>query len=185
MVQISIDAAVHPGWAEKNRAVAGGEVQYMPYPDGPELHMLKRAVHIIERNIYRKNVACNRYFATLKKDNPVSFDDVWDDKNVWINLDPRPIAGFSGFTANSKPKEITLSARSYRRSVWFVVAVIVHELAHVAGAPADGLKTDPNWEAAEKSLLHCGLRTFFHLDEPKTALSESPPPAADSESVPA
>jgi hypothetical protein len=47
------------------------------------------------------------------------------------------------------------------------------------------LKTDPNWEAAEKSLLHCGLRTFFHLDEPKTALSESPPPAADSQSVPA
>jgi len=178
MVQISIDAAVHPGWAEKNRAVAGGEVQYMPYPDGPELHMLKRAVHIIERNIYRKNVACNRYFATLKKDNPVSFDDVWDDKNVWISLDPRLPANFDGFTGNDHPKDITIAARSFRRNVWFVVSVIVHELAHVAGAPSEWYS-----DAAERSLLHCGLRAFYHPSKQKTATSESPPPAADSETV--
>ena len=184
MVQINTDGTVHPGFVEKNRAIAGGEVQYKPYPDGLELHMLKRAVHIIDRNIYRKNVACSRYFKTLNPDSPLSFDDVWGDKDVWINLDPRSIADFNGFNANSKPKEITIAARSYRRNVWFVVAVVVHELAHVAGAPAEGFKTNPNWDAAEKSLLHCGLRTFYHLDERTTAMSEGPPPAVDLESAP-
>jgi len=67
-----------------------------------------------------------------------------------------------------------------------VVAVVVHELAHVAGAPPDGLKTNPKWDAAEQSLLHCGLRAFYHLDERvkagrTSAMSESPPPAPASE----
>ena len=158
---------------------------FMPYPDGPELHVLKRAVYIIEHNIYKKNVGCNRYFATLSSQKPVSFDDVWDDEKVWINFDPRSIADFYGFNSNDHPKEITIAARSFRRNVWFVTAVVVHELAHVAGAPPDGLKTNPRWDDAEKSLLHCGLRAFYHLGErtKATAMSERPPPAIDSESA--
>jgi len=178
MVQINTAPAVHPGFSEKNRIITGGEIQYMPYSDGPELHMLKRAVYIIEHNIYRKNVACSRYFKSLSKDNPLSFDDVWEDKDVWINLDPRPGANFDGFNANDHPKDITIAARSFRRNVWFVVSVIVHELAHVAGAPSEW-KSD----AAERSLLHCGLRAFYHPSEQRTVMSEGPPPAADSETV--
>jgi hypothetical protein len=176
---------VHAGWKEPHAARTGGEVQFMPYPDGPELHMLKRVVYIIEHNIYRKNVGCNRYFATLSSDKSVNFDDVWEDKDIWINLDPRPSTNFDGFNANTKPKEITIAAQSFRRNVWFVTAVLVHELAHVAGAPPDGLKSNPRWDDAEKSLLHCGLRAFYHLGErtKATATSESPPPAADSETV--
>jgi hypothetical protein len=57
MVQINTDPAARPGWKEPHAARTGGEVQFMPYPDGPELHMLKRAVYIVEHNIYRKNEA--------------------------------------------------------------------------------------------------------------------------------
>ena len=178
MVQINTDGAVHTGFTETNRLIYGSEVQYMPYPDGPELHMLKRAVYIIEHNIYRKNVACSRYFETLNKDKPLSFDDVWQDKDVWINLDPRQPANFDGFNSNAHPKDITIAARAFRRNVWFVTSVIVHELAHVAGAPPES-KSD----AAERSLLHCGLRAFYHLDDRRRAMSESPPPAVNSESA--
>ncbi|MBU4298093.1 MAG: hypothetical protein L6365_02205 [Desulfobulbaceae bacterium] len=55
-----------------------------------------------------------------------------------------------------------------------VAHTILHELAHVAGAP--GLRVAPKSLAAERSVLYCGLRKRF---DPKAFGSLEISPAGD------
>jgi hypothetical protein len=153
MVRINDDGRVHQSFVEKHPALSSGEVRFWPYDEGRTLTELKRAVAILKNNVYRKNVACNRYFSKLGR----SFDSIFEDDSIWINWDPRLHAGFDGFTSSTRPKnEITICERAFRRNVWFICAVLVHEFAHIAGAPGR-----PS-HAAEQSLLHCGLSALFN-----------------------
>jgi hypothetical protein len=91
--------------------------------------------------------SADRYFKTLP--NGRTLTALLNDSSIWINFDP---AG-TEFGANSvaHPNEIAIGTRSFRIGRWTVLATIIHELAHVNGAPGG---TD---RRAEEALLHCGL----------------------------
>jgi hypothetical protein len=73
---------------------------------------------------------------------------VWGDASVFISRDPSNQQGNFGATLG---KDITITRFSLRMGRWTVAATLVHELAHVNGAPG----TDTQ---AEDTLLSCLLR---------------------------
>jgi hypothetical protein len=72
---------------------------------------------------------------------------VWNDPGVWVSYDPGGQGGRYGATLGN---EITITAYSLRMGRWTVAATLVHELAHVNGAPG----TD---KQAEHTLASCLL----------------------------
>lgn len=134
------------------------ETRYWPYDDGKSLHLLQRAIFIIQHNIYKKNNACNRYFRTLSPaGSSRSFDEVWDDAGIFINYEPRTGLGWDGVT-NGANTEISLGEDAFRHqggNRWYVTAVLVHELAHCAGAGGS-----PSI-AASTALKSCGLTALY------------------------
>src|SRR4051812_26238695 len=95
MPQINLAASGHGTLIQF--AGTAGEERYGPYPaKGHALGTIQHAVRIIQNNIYKKNVSCNKRFNTLTKAR--SFDDVWSDKSIWINYDLRN-AGYFGATS--------------------------------------------------------------------------------------
>ena len=81
-----------------------------------------------------------------------TFDDVFNDQDIWISYHWDKSAGFDGLTSMKKEKEITISQSAFDRGLRAVAATIVHELAHVNGAPAA-----PS-TAAESTLQNCGFQ---------------------------
>ena len=131
------------------------EARFWPYPDNsPQLKVLKHAFHIIKHNIYKKNNACNAYFRKLASGR--SFDDVWNDSRVWVSYEDRTGLGWDGQTNAVGGTEITLGEDAFRqRNIWYLTAVLVHELAHVGGAGVAPSK------AASEALKSCGLAALY------------------------
>jgi hypothetical protein len=150
MPQINLAASGHGTLIQF--AGTADEERYEPYPaKGHALGTIQHAVRIIQNNIYKKNVSCNKRFKTLTKGR--SFDEVWSDKSIWINYDPRN-AGYFGATS-AADTDITVCDFAFKKGVWSVVATIVHELAHTNGAgPAPSMD-------AEDSLNFCGLGALY------------------------
>jgi hypothetical protein len=152
MPQINLAGGPH-GTTTTDEGTAD-ETRYWPYPRGDSLRLLQRAFFIITHNIYKKNVACNRYFRHLAGGR--SFDDVWDDATIWINYEPRVGLGWDGATDQTGGKEITIGEAAFqKKNVWYVVGVLVHELAHANGAGG------PPSRAAAEALKHCGLNALY------------------------
>jgi hypothetical protein len=143
MPSVNDDGTIHASFIE-------GGIRFWPYDGGASRATLKRAINIIQKNIFGKNVSCNSYFSHLPGGR--SFDDIWRDPAFWINWDNRPNPGFYGATSSANPTEITISQFALNKGAWVTVATIVHEMAHVNGAPG-GSST-----AAEDSLPRCGLK---------------------------
>jgi hypothetical protein len=128
----------------------GGEARWWPFSGGTPRKTLASAMAIVQKNI-RNSSSCNNYFSRLSGTR--SFKDVWDDAGVWIHWDPRGDPGFYGVTTHEFPvADVTISNFALNKGVWVTVATLVHELAHVNGAPG-GTST-----AAEDALPQCGLR---------------------------
>lgn len=121
-----------------------------PYSDPKILHTLKQALFILKHNI-RGMRPCNKCFSALPGGR--TFDDVFDDASVFISFDPS--GPDSGATDSVGGKDITVGKREFRVGRWSVAATLVHEFAHVNGAPG-GLSA-----AAETTLTCCGLRGLF------------------------
>jgi hypothetical protein len=85
-----------------------------------------------------------------------SFDDVFNDRDIWISYHWDKSTGFDGLTSMKKEKEITISQSAFDRGLRAVAATIVHELAHVNSAPAA-----PS-TAAESTLQNCGFSDQFN-----------------------
>lgn len=154
MPQINLDGGPH-GRVTRLAGTANEE-RYWPYPTGRSLDCLRRAISIIDKNIFKKNNACNIYFKTLTT-GPASrsFDDVWTDPAIWIGYDPRTGVAWDGSTTPDN-KDISIGEDAFKRgSVWYVTAVLVHELAHTAGAGG------PPSKAASTALKHCGLAALY------------------------
>jgi len=128
----------------KGPAPLPGGHQYLPYTDWSYLHTLKRAIHIIDTRI-RDNAGCNASFKALPGGR--TFAQIWTDKSVWINFDPSKQDGDYGATRGS---DTTITAFSLMRGHWTVAATLIHELAHVNGAPG-------NTHQAEATLKSCLL----------------------------
>jgi hypothetical protein len=155
MAKINLDGGPH-GSLTTNAGTAD-ETRFWPYKPGRALDCIKKAVWIVEHNIFKKNVPCNRYFKTLRADGTArSFDDVWSDPDIWISYEPRVGLGWDGATNAVDGKEITIGEEAFAKgNVWYVVGVLVHELAHTNGAGG------PPSKAASTALKFCGLAALY------------------------
>jgi hypothetical protein len=134
-------------YSSTNRDAAGnGAVLFWPYDGGKPRETLKQAMAIIQHSVVGKvgpATQCGKFFAGLP--NHQTFDQVWS--SLWINWHPYSGCGFLGATSRG---EITLSNDCFDKGVWVAVATIMHEMAHVNGAPA-------GTSAAEDTLKNCGM----------------------------
>jgi len=113
---------------------------------------LGRAIQYIDSRV-KKHDPCNSYFRKPPKGR--SFAEIWDDPDVWLNFAPKlPDWGFT-----RDPKDVLISKEAFKQGHLFVAATIVHELAHVGGAPGTG--ANPPSNAAEVALKYCLLTQQF------------------------
>lgn len=96
--------------------------------------------------ITREIVSADEYFRTLPLGR--SLTDLLNDGSLWVNFDP--VMTEFGRT-NTVHREIAIGKSAFRIGRWTVLATLVHELAHIDGAPGG------NDRRAEEALLHCGL----------------------------
>jgi hypothetical protein len=112
--------------------------------------------------VARRMPSANRYFSRLPQGRTLT--SLLEDRTIWINYNPA--TGSYGQTSLLHPTEIAFGHTSFRRGRWTVLATLIHELAHVGGAPGG---EDPR---AEQTLLHCGLGRWSELhgdlDDPRT-----------------
>jgi hypothetical protein len=85
------------------------------------------------------------------------------DRRIWINYAPELYArGMRQEGSN----EIGIGELAYLRGKMIVLATLIHELAHIAGAPGGDSR------AAEDALIHCGLgkqsEADRNIDDPGT-----------------
>lgn len=136
----------HPGW-----------VTVLP-KHRPQVNWARSRAKVIARDM----ASANRYFSGLP--NGRSLTSLLNDRSIWINYDPSA----TEFGANSvaHPNEIAIGPSAFRIGRWTVLATLIHELAHVDGAPG-GASTQ-----AEEALLHCGLGRWSEFrtgrDDPHT-----------------
>ena len=79
-----------------------------------------------------------------------------NNSDIWISYHSRTGDGFFGLTSTKRPKEITITGDAFAGGIRVVAATIVHELAHVNGAPGA-----PS-SMAEGSLNSCGFGDQFN-----------------------
>jgi hypothetical protein len=124
--------------------------RYWEYSNKSSLAILKQAIFIIQSNVKGMRT-CNDSFKNLP--NGRSFDDVWADNSVWINYEDRTDRDWYGITLGGG-HEISISESAFKKGRWWVAGTLVHELAHVNGAPGDT-------GAADATLIPCGLRNAY------------------------
>jgi hypothetical protein len=129
-----------------------GRHQWLAYPDEQKKKVVAAALFILKHNI-RGSKPCNDCFTRLPGGR--TFDDVLDDPAVFISFDPSNHEGDFGATIGS---DVTITDFSIRMGRWTVAATLVHELAHVNGAPGG------DSAEAESTLICCGLKKLFHPD---------------------
>jgi len=140
MPSINTTASGHPSPVNTRR-------QYLPYSSAEDRYLvtLRMAMDIINSRI-RGHAPCNAAFRALPGGR--SFADVWNDNSVWINYDPDSNPGYFGARVGN---DVTISKYAYLMGHWTVVATLVHEFAHVNGAPGG------NSTQAEDTLRRCLL----------------------------
>ena len=124
-----------------------------------------KALSYIDRKC-ASSKSCNGYFQGLSTRKPITLRKILDDKTIYIyRLKPAK----SGITLHQLPAGFCMSWGDAFANIGInelvlsdtmrTAAAILHELAHVAGAP--GRREDPKSNAAEKSLIYCGLRKYY------------------------
>lgn len=158
MSKINILSTAH---GNKSETYSGGLIiNYNVFPnatttDKTRLAKVTKAYNIID-NLDKKidlNGPCNKYFRTLPKGK--SFHHFWRDNTIFINFSPSLTGGFFGAT-HSNNKDVCVSAWCLdNHNHWMVAATIVHEFAHIGGAPG-GTSHD-----AEKAVEKCGFKPQY------------------------
>lgn len=121
---------------------------YLPYTDAAKKRVVEDALFILRNNV-KGMKPCNDCFTKLP--NGRTFDDILDDNAVFICYDPS-----SRWRANTLGNDITVNEWSIKVGRWMVANTLVHEFAHINGAPV----TD---HQAEGVVACCG---FAALEDP-------------------
>lgn len=105
--------------------------------------------------------AADKYFMSLGKKR--SLTNLLADRRIWINYAvDLPIRGIRQDGSN----DIGMGELAYLRGKDMVLATLIHELAHIAGAPGGKSR------AAEEALIHCRLGKHSEaktgVDDPDT-----------------
>lgn len=142
MIQINIGD--HTG-SENN-------IPFNPVPDKWRNDLRWARQHAIR--VSRHNPAADRYFRKLPRGR--TFTSLIGDSGIWINHFNDPdVYGFTFSNAN-----IWLSDAAFTGGRWTLLATLIHELAHVAGAIGGGAlcsNYSTPCHAAERAVLECGL----------------------------
>ncbi len=82
----------------------------------------------------RDHRGCNSSFSALSGGR--SFKNMFDGTTIWINYDPNNSGSDWGWTIPStNPNDIVICKYALRMGKWSTAATIVHEMAHLNGAP--------------------------------------------------
>jgi hypothetical protein len=129
--------------------------------------IISNALTYIENNCAASR-PCNNYFLGLSKRAPISLADILKTKTLQIfRLEPpedkrlQDLPGGFTFAWGDNYAQIGLNELMLTDTM-SAASVLLHELAHVAGAP--GRREDPKSIAAETALLKCGMRKYFDKD---------------------
>lgn len=110
------------------------------------------------------NPSCDAFFRSLPHGRTLG--NMINDASIWVNYGPGIAAPYYG-KAYFATGEIGIADRAFRMGRWTVLATIIHELAHINGAPGHGGDT-----RAEEAVYHCGLGTreeyYGLVDDPRT-----------------
>lgn len=120
------------------------------------LNAIKDAVNIVNRLDKKINLygPCNTYFKSLPMGK--NFSTFWRDNSIFIDFSPDATNGFYGAT-HSSLKDVCISAWCLDNNhKWMIAATIIHEFAHVAGAPG-GMD-----HSAEKAADTCGFKPQYN-----------------------
>ncbi|WP_076070165.1 hypothetical protein [Sphingomonas montana] len=147
MIQINVGdhTPIYPLW----RAVPSGNRHMLTWS--------RERAHWIARNL----PGADAYFKVLPFQKTLT--SLLADKTIWLNYEDNPSR--YGATSTNNYKDIAISSTAFRQGRWVVLATLIHELAHVAGAPGFS-------HAAEQAVLACGLGRRSELihdkDDPRT-----------------
>ncbi|NOY84928.1 MAG: hypothetical protein GXO96_08955 [Nitrospirae bacterium] len=159
MAKINTHASGH---GSKTEHYAGGTIiQYNIFPkttasDKKRLDNVNDAYNILSRLDIKIDLQgpCNRYFRTLPKGK--TFRHFWRDNTIFINYSPSIVSGFYGAT-HSNDRDICISAWCLdNTNRWMVAATIMHEFAHIGGAPGGAS------HSAEKAADMCGFKQQYN-----------------------
>lgn len=102
----------------------------------------------------------DKYFKSLPAKR--SLTQLLADRRIWINYTDLHLRGLRPEGSN----EIGIGELTYLRGKDMVLATLIHELEHIAGAPGGDSR------AAEDALIHCGLgkhsEANHNIDDPST-----------------
>ena len=120
--------------------------QWLPFTDKVMANVINRAVTLIDKRI--KGVqSCEAAFKALPGGK--TFADIWSQPNVWISYDPDKSGSKYGVTLSRQ--HVSITAYALAMGEWMAAATLIHELAHVNGAPGNDTQ-------AEDTLLKCLLK---------------------------
>jgi hypothetical protein len=115
------------------------------------LNTISRAFAVLQKGMHNAK-ACNDEFKTLPGGR--SFGDLLDDHRIWINYDPLNNGALWGWTMPvTHPLDLVITRYALRMGLWSTAATIVHELAHLNGAPGGAS------HSAEHTVRACGMRS--------------------------
>jgi len=147
---------------------SGGEhgSVFTPIPEDVrwQCHWARRKARTIASDIR----SANRYFRSLSVGRTLT--NLLGDGSIWVNYDPS--ITYFGYTYSNN--DIWIGPMPFRIGKWTVLATIIHELAHINGAPGGSAVCLPTGtcHAAERAVLESGLgnRTEFTSgkDDPQT-----------------
>jgi hypothetical protein len=131
--------------------------KWQPVPSGyrPMLRWARTKGIEIARSI----PSANAYFRSLPKGQSLS--ELMADSTIWISYSPGTLADA---LVDLDTKDIAMGKRGFRNK-WNALAAIIHEIAHLNGAP--GGKD----HSAELALVACGLGKASEVggkDDPST-----------------
>jgi hypothetical protein len=134
-----------------------GKNKWEPFTDDKTINVMIAAfMEINKRIIDSKGVlkTCNRAFAKLP--GARNFAAVWRDPAIWVSFNPNPEDGLFGITYK---KDIAIAAHLFTliEPARFIAATLVHELAHVNGAPGG-----QGHKEAEATLPPCGFDDLYN-----------------------
>lgn len=93
-----------------------------------------------------------------------------NDRTIWVNYDPS--IAFFGYTYSNN--DLWIGPMPFKVGKWSVLATIVHELAHINGAPGSGAVclASGTCHDAERAVLEAGLGRASEftsgVDDPST-----------------
>jgi hypothetical protein len=125
--------------------------------DNNTYSLIRAAMTYIEEKI-KSHKPCNDCFRKLPTGR--TFKEIWDSGSVWLSYISRE--NVYGLTRGDF--DIAVSEAAIREGKMKIVATIVHELAHIGGAPGGATLADGNANLMAESVLKCCL--LSHMFDP-------------------